>query len=622
MKLYLKVLNFLKPFWKMILASILLTFVYVIFNNISMWVSVDFIRELFTPQQIEGVQSDDTQQTGATDIISDQLNQLKGNSLYQKANTAMKQLIIQSDRYQTLKMVCIVIFVSFLLKNIAFYFRRVLITYIELKVTVDIRDRLQSVLLRLPIRYFESHHSGELASIVFNDVKAVNDVLNNSFGKMLLSPVQVLTNLVILLAINWKLTLITLLVLPISGYLIVVIGKSIRRKSRRVFEQISQVMATFQEEISAIRIVKAFTTEDREEALFKEENRKYFHFNFRSNKLSFVTSPMNETIGIFILIVLLWYGGRQVYAQTGMAAEDFIRFLVFLFTMFQPLKDLSDINNVIQRGMAAAERIFNVIDTETEEYNKPGTKPLTSFDSLIQYQNVHFHYNKEDGQVLKNINLRIRKGETIAFVGHSGSGKTTIVNLLPRFYDVQEGKILIDGIDIGDYQLQSLRQQMGIVTQDTLLFNTTIRNNIAYGMDAVTEQDIIDAAKAANAWEFIEKIDLGLDSQIGEKGVKLSGGQKQRLSIARAILKNPPILILDEATSALDTESERLVQDAIENLMQNRTVLVVAHRLSTIIHSNSIVVLEDGKMVGCGSHKELLETCPVYQHLYRMQFRE
>ena len=599
MKLYLKILQFLKPFWKLIIVSIILTFTYVMLNNISLWVSVDFMRELFSPnvtQNANDAKSDNDQsvkEESATDLL--EIN--KDVNLYKKINKAIKSVIIQDNKYDTLKVVCLVIFLSFLLKNINLYFRKVIINFIQLNIIISIRNRLQSVILRLPLSYFEKRHTGELTSIVFNDVYAVNTVLNNSFGKMILTPIQVSTNLIILLLISWKLSLITFTIIPISGFLIIKIGQSIRRKSRRVFKQISYVMSAFQEAISSIRIVKAFTSEDKEINKFQQENRKYFKTKFRANKLGFATSPLNETLGILILVLLLWYGGNLVYSNSGLNAEDFIRYLVFLFTMFQPLKDLSGLNNVIQTGLAASERIFGIIDSQPEVYDKKGAKVIENFKDSIVIDHVFFQYNTNEREVLNDINLSINKGENVAFVGHSGSGKTTLVNLLPRFYDVKSGQIKIDGIDIRDYKLISLRKQMGIVTQDTFLFNDTVRANIAYGMDgAITEEQLIEAAIAANAWEFIEKMDKGLETIVGERGFNLSGGQKQRLSIARAILKNPPILILDEATSALDTESEKLVQEAINKLMKNRTVLVIAHRLSTIIHADKIVVNLNGKL--------------------------
>ncbi len=628
MKLYLKILRFLKPYWQLISVSIVLTLLYVVLNNLSLWVSVDFVRELFDPQnvaiarqQAAGKALPDTVTSRQRSGIEQLAGSVKTGSLYQRINLAIKKVILRKDRFQTLKIVCVVIFLSFLLKNLVFYIRRIIINFIELKVIVNLRNRLYEVLLRLPLSFFERRKTGELTSIVFNDVSAVNVVLNNSFGKMILTPLQVLTNLAILVLISWRLSLITFVIIPVSALMLVKIGQSIRRKRRRVFRQIASVMAVFQESISSIRIVKAFTSEPKEERKFQGVNHQFFKTIFRANRLSYLTSPLNETFASLVLVVLLWYGGNLVYTNAGLSAEDFIRYLVFLFTTFQPLKDISGLNNNIQTGLAAAERIFNLMEQTPEVYEKQDAKELKEFRDAIRYEHVSFRYNPEDPFVLRDINVTIRRGETVAFVGHSGAGKTTLVDLLPRFYDVTEGRITIDGTDIRDFTLHSLRRNIGVVTQEQILFNDTVRMNIGYGQENVTDEKIIEAAKAANAWEFIRKMENGLDTIIGERGVKISGGEKQRLSIARALLKNPPILILDEATSSLDTESERLVQEAIDRLMKNRTVLVIAHRLSTIIHSDKIVVLRDGRVEDIGTHAQLLESCPYYRKLYEIQFQ-
>lgn len=624
--MYLKLIRFLKPYWKHVLLSIIMTFLYVLLNNISLWVSVDFIRELFDPQSVrqttlqnENVPPESERRAG--DAITEFTDNYKKKGLYDKIDRAIKDVLIQENRFDTLKVVCLVIFLSFLFKNIFLYLRRIIIEFVQLKVIINIRNRLYDVLIRLPLSFLEKRKTAEYTSIAFNDVNAVNIMLSNSFGKLILTPVQVLTNLAILILISWRLSLITFIIIPVSGFLIVKIGQSIRRKSRRVFRQIATVVNLFQETISSIRIVKAFHNEDRENRRFKEANDLYFQKYFRAKKLSNLTSPLNETLGIMILVVLLWYGGSMVYRGTGLAAEDFIRYLVFLFTMFQPLKDLSSLNNVIQTGMAAAERVLGTIEEVPEVSDRPGALKLQQFSSAIEFKNVNFRYGDDEPWVLRDINLQIQKGQTVAFVGHSGAGKSTIVDLIPRFYDINEGELLVDGIDIREYSLNSLRRQIGIVTQESILFNDTIRANVGYGAENAGEERIVEAAKNANAWEFIERMEHGLNTVIGERGVKLSGGQKQRLSIARAILKNPPILILDEATSALDSEAERLVQEAINLLMKNRTVLVIAHRLSTVTHADKIVVLNQGRIVDTGTHQELLQRCEDYQRLYHLQFQ-
>jgi ATP-binding cassette, subfamily B, bacterial MsbA len=624
MNLYLQIIKFAKPFWKHIALALLLTIFYVTFNNISLWVSVDFIRELFMPEAAKVTSS--TNQSTTSDSIEKKGDFLKKNiklpKAYYNLNNSIKKIIVKDDKRKTLFMVCIIMFLSFLLKNVALYLKKAVLVFVQLRVIYNIRNKLHGVLLRLPLSYHENHHSGQINSIIFNDVTAINNVLKESFSTIFLTPIQIISMLILLVIISWRLTLITFIIIPVSGVMIIIIGKSIRRKSRRVYQQFSNVITAFQEAISGIRIVKAFTSEDKEYQKFEQANFKFTQVQFRASTLSLATSPLNETIGVLIFVALLWYGGNLVYNNAGLEAEGFIRFLVYLFAMFQPLKEFSGLNNTIQTGLAAAERTFKLMAEQQEPYEKPDSKELMAINHLIQYENINFQYVSSDKLVLHAINLDIQKGETVAFVGQSGSGKTTLVNLLPRFYELQNGTIKIDGIDTRNYSLTSLRKQMGIVTQDTILFNDTVRANIAYAMENVSEEKIIAAAETANAWEFIQNMEQGLDTIIGERGIKLSGGQKQRLSIARAILKNPPILILDEATSALDTESEKLVQEAIEILMKNRTVLVIAHRLSTIIHADKIVVMEKGKIIDQGAHRTLLKTCSLYHHLYKMQFKD
>lgn len=630
MKLFLEIIKFAKQFWKLISLSIILSFLYVIFNNFSLWISVDFIGELFVSGQtpisriasspanepkLEPAPGDTTLQGGKNgESVSG------GKGLYNRAKLAIKELIIKDDKRETLKIVCILIFLSFLVKNVILYIRAIIIFYVQTNITVKLRTLIYNTLLRLPLSFMERKRTGEFISIAFSDVNSVNSVIQNSYGTLVMTPFQVIANIVILLLISWKLTLISFVIIPISGVLITKIGQSIRRKSRRVFRQNANVVTVFQEALTSLRIVKAFTNEDKEEERFNEANQRFFNLTLRSQKLRELTSPLNETLGAFILIFLLWYGGNMVYTSAALGAEDFTRFLVFLFMMFDPLKKFSGLNNTIQTGLAAAERIFSTLEIQPEVYEKPGAVQLSSFQNSIRFENVSFRYDEDGPLVLRDIDLEIKKGQMVALVGPSGAGKSTLSDLIPRFYDVAVGRILVDNTDIRDLTINSLRSRIGIVTQDSILFNDTIRANIGYGMENASQEDIIEAAKAANAWEFISDMHKGLDTIIGERGIKLSGGQKQRLSIARAILKNPPILILDEATSSLDTESEKLVQDAIDNLMENRTVLVIAHRLSTITHADKIVVLERGKIICSGNHTQLLQGCPKYKTLYEIQF--
>ena len=627
MNIYLRLLKILKPYWKYILTILFLTFLYVFFNNLSLWVSVDFVQELFaTDLQKKALAKEfpsstvtaDTTVTGGKSPLPLPV-QSQAKRFYERIKISIKSILIQDDKYDTLLVVCLVIFLTFFFKNIVHFTRRILLDFIELKITVTLRNRMHNALMHLPLRYFERKHTGEINSIIINDVLSINYALSASFGKMILSPVQIIANLVILFSISMRLSIITLTIIPIIAFITVKIGQSMRRKSRRMLEQNAKMVATFQESVIGIRIVKAFTNEQKEIKKFQHENNEYFKKNFKQRRLNNLTSPLNEVIYVLLVVFLLWYGGNLVYSHAGLGAEDFLRYLLFLFMMIQPIKDLSGVNNTIQTGIAAAQRVFSIMDEAQESYKEDRGLKLDDLKTNIVFENVGFMYNRDDGYVLKDINLQINKGEMVAFVGPSGAGKTSLINLLPRFYEVTDGTIKIDGTDIRRLNLKSLRAQMSIVTQDTILFNDTIRNNIAYGLDNVNKDDIIHAAKVANAWEFIEKMDEGLDTHIGERGIRLSGGQKQRISIARAILKNPPILILDEATSALDTESERLVQEAIDNLLKDRTVLVIAHRLSTVKNATKIVVLKQGKIEAIGRHEDLIKQSAVYKNLYENQ---
>jgi len=416
------------------------------------------------------------------------------------------------------------------------------------------------------------------------------------------------------------LAIIAIVILPLAGIAIVTIGRSIRRKSRRTQSKIAEIMQILTETLSSIRIVKAFVNEKEEVKKFTGESQNYFNLLLQRARLDLISGPVTESFGVIIGVVLLWYGGMEVLSNEGLSAEDFIRFIVILFSILGPIKQMSNVNIKIQMGAASAERIFGLLDTPPEIVEKADAVDLGEFRQSIEFDRVHFEYNDGDERVLDEVSFTINKGEVVAMVGPSGSGKSTIADLIPRFYDVSRGTIRIDGHDIRETTLASIRGNMGIVTQEVILFNDTIRNNIAYGQPNVSEEAIRQAADAANATTFIEETTHEFDTLIGERGVNLSGGQKQRLAIARALLKNPPILILDEATSALDTESEKMVQRAIEVLIKDRTALVIAHRLSTVQNADKIIVLEKGEIIEVGSHIDLYNKGGLYRRLYDIQF--
>ncbi len=421
--------------------------------------------------------------------------------------------------------------------------------------------------------------------------------------------------------ISWKLTLISMVTVPISVLLIIYLGKKLKKYSIRVQEKLGEFTSVISENIYGGKIIRAFGMEDFEKKRFEFKLKDYFRSLMKSAVYNDMTRPLTEIVSVALGVFIIWYAGREIFSGSSLAPEEFIGFLLIIFQLMAPIKDFSSVSNRIQESYASAIRIFEIIDAKPDIYDKPGAKDKTVFESDIEFKNVSFTYNTAERMILDDINFKISKNENIAIVGLSGAGKSTMVDLLPRFYDATSGEIQIDGENIKDIKLKSLRNLFGIVTQEIILFNDTIKNNIAFGQENIPLDEIIKAAKNANAHDFIKQTENGYDTVIGERGIRLSGGQKQRIAIARALLKNAPIMILDEATSSLDTESEQLIQEAIERLMQNRTSIVIAHRLSTIKDADRIVVIDDGRIANVGTHDELLnDETSIYKKLYEMQF--
>ena len=529
-------------------------------------------------------------------------------------------LILRETPAESLKVLCITLLGVFFTKNIFLYIKNILLRIVELKLVKNIRDRLYQHIQTLSLGYFNKKETGYITSIVMNDVGQFQSAVGVVFQRLFVEPINILTFVTLLFIISWKLAIIAIVILPLAGIAIVTIGRSIRRKSRRTQTKIAEIMQILTETLSSIRIVKAFVNEKEEVKKFTGESQNYFNLLLQRARLDLISGPVTESFGVIIGVVLLWYGGMEVLSNEGLSAEDFIRFIIILFSILGPIKQMSNVNIKIQMGAASAERIFGLLDTPPEIVEKADAVDLGEFRKSIEFDRVHFEYNDEDERVLDEVSFTINKGEVVAMVGPSGSGKSTIADLIPRFYDVSRGTIRIDGHDIRETTLASIRGNMGIVTQEVILFNDTIRNNIAYAQQNVSEDAIRQAADAANATVFIEDTPNGFNTLIGERGVNLSGGQKQRLAIARALLKNPPILILDEATSALDTESEKMVQRAIEVLIKDRTALVIAHRLSTVQNADKIIVLEKGEIIEVGSHIDLYNKGGLYRRLYDIQF--
>jgi len=612
LKLYRRMLTYLLPYKLLIATSMILAVLAVFFEGLSLWFGATLVQTIFDPSEL------------AVEKVPFSIANINEYLKYQSS-----VFIDKSDPMNALKIVCLLMSLAFLFKNVTIYFKSVVMARLNLSVVRDMRNQLFSHSLTLPASYYDRTQSGKVISLVVNDVTSINNSMTNTFDKIFIEPLRVIFFITVLFVINYKFTLAIFIIFPVLGYLITMIGRTVRRRSKRVLEQFSGLMSILHETVSGIRVVKMFGMHDCESQKFRDSNKHFVRHSFRTSYIDALASPITEVMGVVVVVILLWYGGSAVLAQGGFGAEDFIRFLVFLFSIFTPLKAISKLNATLQSGFAAADRVFAALDSKAEEVssqekqssNINGTaKRAAVFQNEVAFKNVTFSYPQCEETVLKDISFEIKKGDVVALAGSSGSGKSTTLDLLPRFYDITGGEICIDGIDIHEMDLHSLRKLFGIVSQETFLFNDTIFYNIAYGLPEASYEAVVEAAKAANAWEYIEKLPKGLDTVIGERGVMLSGGQRQRLSIARALLLNPPILILDEATSSLDTESERLVQAAINNVMENRTVLVVAHRLSTIQHADLILVLEGGKIVERGTHEDLLAQKSRYKYFHDIQF--
>ena len=605
--IYRRMGQLLFNFWPYLLISTISALIFVLLNSASIWLMASFINNVLTDFD---------------KIVQSQLEWASKSTLTtnEKLKYWTNLLILRDTPTESLKILCYAILSVFFIKNIFLYIKNLLLRIVELKLVRDIRDHLYKHIQTLSLGYFHKRHTGSITSIVMNDVEQLQIALGVVFQRLFVEPINILTFVTLLFIISWKLAIIAIIIIPLAGFAIIGIGRSIRRKSRRTQQKIAEIMQILTETLSSIRIVKAFVNEKDEIKKFTRESRNYFKLLLKRAKLDLISGPITESFGVIIGVVLLWYGGTEVLMDRGLVPEDFIRFILILFSILGPIKQLSNVNLKIQAGAASAERIFGLLDTPSEIVEDPNPIDLGIFNKSISFNKVHFEYNEDNDQVLDQVSFTINKGEVVAMVGPSGAGKSTIADLIPRFFDVSSGVIEIDENDIKKISLASLRGNMGIVTQEVILFNDTIKNNIAYAQSDVSDDAIYAAAKAANALEFIEKTPNGFDTLIGERGAKLSGGQKQRLAISRALLKNPPILILDEATSALDTESEKKVQKAIEALMKDRTTLVIAHRLSTVQNADKIIVIDRGKVIETGTHQKLYDQNGVYRKLYDIQF--
>jgi len=551
----------------------------------------------------------------------DSITKSGGGEIIQKMNDALVSIIQNGGtqgKINALLIICAIIFVTTLLKNLFIYLSFYILNPIKNTIVNTLRQEIYDKILRLPIGYFTEKRKGDLMSRTTNDIFEVETSVVGVLEGWITYPLQIISFLVVLFVISPQLTTFVLIFIPVMGFIIGRVTRSLKKQSLDVAIKSGESVSILDETLGGLRVIKAFNVESILRNKFNTLNKELLtlrnHISFRRD----LASPLSEFLGVTMVCGILYFGGRLVLGQgINLAPSVFLTYIIMFYNIINPAKSLSTSFSNVRKGSAAMQRIDEVLNAPVTVDENPNGKQITSFDHSIEFRNVSFSY--EDYSILKNINLTIKKGQTVALVGSSGAGKSTLADLVPRFHDVTSGELLIDGVNIKDYSLRSLRQLMGIVTQEPILFNDTIANNIALGKENPSQQEIISAAKIANAHSFIENKEEAYQANIGDRGSKLSGGERQRLTIARAVLKNPPILILDEATSSLDTESERLVQDAINHLMQDRTSLVIAHRLSTVRHANEIIVLQKGEIAERGTHDELLAKNGIYKRLVDMQ---
>ncbi|MCF8261378.1 MAG: ATP-binding cassette domain-containing protein [Melioribacteraceae bacterium] len=618
MKTYFRILTYVKPFWKHLTISVLCTILYALLNGASIYLTIPLLDTLF--QQKQNVEINDEQKVGLneTDILPESITEDLSS-----VKKSFNDFVFDGSISEVLIRICLLILFAFMGKNLFGYLQSYFLAFAEQGVIRDIRNDAYAHLHRLPMAYFKNEKTGNLISRITNDATILQNSISAVFLNLVREPLSITVFLAIAISISFELTLFSIVVLPFSLGIISWIGLKLRKQSAILQRKMADITTVLHETISGVKIVKAFGMEKYENEKFNNETNNFFKIVLKMVRVRNAASPLTEFLSIVVGVAIIYYGGLLVLETNELKASEFLGFLFAIFQLMPPIKELSSVNNRIQESSAAADRIFEIIDLEPDIKDILNPIRVSEFKEKIEFKGTSFFYENSSQMILDNINFTVKKGEIIALVGSSGAGKTTLVDLLPRFYDPTSGGILIDGIDIKNIKLSNLRRMMGIVTQETVLFNESIRDNIAYGLSEYPMEKIIEAAKSANAHRFIVKLSKKYDTIIGEKGTKLSGGQRQRISIARALLKNPPIMIFDEATSALDNESEVLVQEAIERLMEDRTTFVIAHRLSTIRNASRIIVLDKGKIVQVGNHEELLaDENGIYKKLYELQYRD
>jgi ATP-binding cassette, subfamily B, bacterial MsbA len=609
MKHFYRILRYISRYKLLFTVSVFFSILYAVMNGFSIYLIGPFTKTIFKPETV--VKSADSP-LSSPDFFG---------SWKAGVKNAFDSFMGYGNPHEILTRLCYLIIFVIFLKNLFSYLQGYIMAHVEQGVVRDIREDVYASYHRLPLRFFQKRKTGEMISSVINDCNAINENLNSAFIDLIKEPINIAVLIGVMLVINWRLTIFTFLVAPPSLYIIMRIGQKLRKRTTTSQDRIAALTSVLEETISNIRVVKAFAMEQFELMKFNLANNAYFRSLIRLFRVRRLSSPVTEFLGVATVVFVLWIGGTMVLDHRGeLDADKFIVFIAFMFMLMQAIKRLSDVNVKLQVGIAAAQRVFDVMDTKSDIVDPPDPLPIDTLRENIRFKNVWFEY--EPGvPVLREIDLTVKAGETIAIVGSSGSGKSTLMDLLPRFFDPGEGAVEIDGNNLRKYKLDDLRHLFGIVTQETILFHDTIKANIGYGRPDISLDAIIAAAGTANAHDFIIEFEKGYDTVIGDRGTKLSGGQRQRIAIARAILKNPPILLFDEATSALDTKSEREVQTAIDKLMEGRTTFVIAHRLSTIQHASRIVLLEKGRIVRTGTHEELYEKEGIYRRMYDLQWQ-
>ncbi|MGB1370961.1 MAG: ABC transporter ATP-binding protein [Flavobacteriaceae bacterium] len=604
-KIIQQLLPYIKNYKKHVVLNIVFNLLYALFSTLAFVSLIPMLNVLFDKTKKIAKEPVWTGIGGLKDYGNDLLN-YKVSSLLDEGNPQIALLVVVA-----------LVITTFFLKNLFGYLSMQHVMYLKNGVLTDLRKNIYKHIIELPISFYSKRKKGDIMARVLGDI---NEMQNSFFILLELivrEPLTIIFSLVVMFSISWQLSIFVLLFIPISGFLISSIGKRLKRQSLRAQQESGQLISTVEETLTGLKIVKSYNAEITFKKRFTDSADRILKLVNKIGLKNNLAGPLSEVLGIITIAILLWYGGKLVLIEKVIEGTTFIGFMALAYGILTPAKAISKASYRVKNGVAAADRVFEILFHEDTMPDHKNAIKLSGFNDKIELKNVSFKYENE--YVLKDFSMTVKKGQSVALVGQSGSGKSTIANLLTRFYDVNKGTISIDGNDIKNTTKTSLRSQIGLVTQDSILFNNSIKNNLKIGKDSATDQEIIEALKVANAWEFVKELPEGIETNIGDAGNSLSGGQKQRLSIARAVLKNAPIMILDEATSALDTESERLVQDALEKMMKNRTSVVIAHRLSTIQNADHIIVMKQGKMVEQGKHQELLDKKGVYYSLVMMQ---